>query len=96
MLSPNECLPPWRGRAFVSLAEAAAIAGRSYTWARNRTVDGTLDARRLALDGLTLVTVASLAKLIDEATQQRPPVSVAKHRSRRPSHLTLVVDNDSK
>ncbi|MBX9847492.1 MAG: hypothetical protein K2Z80_37520 [Xanthobacteraceae bacterium] len=96
MLSQNERLPPWRERAFVSLAEAAAIAGRSYTWARNRTVDGTLEVRRLSMDGLTLVTVASLAKLIDEATRQRPPVSFAKHRSRRPSHLTLVVDNDWK
>ncbi|MEG3806671.1 hypothetical protein DBT53_002695, partial [Aerococcus mictus] len=60
------------GRAFVSYAEAAAIACRSYTWVRNRAVDGRLEARRLSAGGPLLVPVTSLLSLIEESCSVEP------------------------
>lgn len=63
----------------VSLSEAAQIVGRSYSWVRDRTIDGSLP---YVLDGRRLfVATAHLASF----TPRRPaPV--------RPT-LRLVVDN---
>jgi hypothetical protein len=63
----------------VSLSEVAAIAGRSYSWARDRTVDGTfayvLQGRRVYIPAYSLAAYL----------RQRAP---------RPGpRLRLVVDN---
>lgn len=80
---------PWREREFVTVAEAAAIAGRSTTWVRNQFVVGALDERRLPTGGPTVVTVASLARLVDGAR----PVEPIAPGPRRQAALRIVVDN---
>ena len=86
--SRDDHAAPWRNLTFVSIAEAAVIAGRSYTWARDRAVDGTLDVRR-PLPGRAFITVASLAAFVDD----EPARGAALGRMKSSSHLALVVDN---
>ena len=69
----------------LTLAEAAALAGRSYSWARDRAADGRLDARRFSANGKIHVTAASLAAAVKgrrDASQKR----VIKRRG----HLRLA------
>lgn len=86
--SRDDHAAPWRNLAFVSIAEAAVIAGRSYTWARDRAVDGTLEVRR-PLRGRTFITVASLAAIVDNEPARR----LAPDRVKAAPHLALVIDN---
>lgn len=76
---------------FLTLSEAARIAGRSYSWARTRALlDGRLDVRRFTPGGITYVTAASLSRLLDtERKQDEKPTT--RHRGR--PHLRLVIDN---
>lgn len=69
----------------LTLSEAARIAGRSYSWARDCATDGRLEACR-ADDGRKIqVTTASLLNLLK--AECRRAVS-----SRR-QHIRLIVDN---
>lgn len=78
----------WREAGAVTLAEAAEIAERSYSWARDKAVDGSLDV--LPTDTRPVyVTTASLDALITKIRLRAR--SAVK---RRPgSYLRLVVDN---
>lgn len=78
--------------AFLTLSQAATIAGRSYSWARDRAADGRFDARRFSANGQIFVTSASLEAVMGAERRReraRPPIE----RSAR-SHLRLVWDRD--
>ena len=63
---------PWRDRAFVSIAEAAEIVARSPDWVRNRLGEGRLHGCQVSKGGPTVVTVPSLANLIEHAAAGSP------------------------
>lgn len=70
----------------LTLSEAARIAGRSYSWARDCATDGRLKTCR-ALDGRKIrVTTASLLNLLKDERR------LCASGSRR-QHIRLVVDN---
>lgn len=81
---------PWRDRAFVSVAEAAAILARSEDWIRDRAAEGRLDGRRLVRGGPLVVTAASISKLAGEAQPSRKPTDLPPEPV---SVLRLVVSN---
>lgn len=91
MPARSDALIPWRDRAFVSAAEAAAILGRSTTWIYDRVTSGPLEAFRLSPGGRVAISVPSILAMIDRAC----PVDVAEPPAapRRRAHLTLVVSN---
>jgi len=95
MLDTQEKVASWRERAFVTVAEAATIFARSTSWVRDRLTDNSLEAASLPDDGPTVVTVASVAKLIEKGVPKRDAEPHGVPR-RRKSHLRLVVDNDPK
>ena len=66
-------------RKFITLSQAAKMAGRSYAWAYDRAADGRFEARRLP-NGRITVAADSVARQIR-----------GDHRGR--GHLRLVVDN---
>ncbi|SEH79515.1 hypothetical protein SAMN05216228_100850 [Rhizobium tibeticum] len=78
---------------FLTLAEAAKIAGRSYSWARDCAVDGRLDARRFSSGGKIHVTVASLTNVIEDERQRQALQSPRRPRFKQRNHLRLAVDN---
>lgn len=70
----------------LTLSEAARIAGRSYSWARDCATDGRLETCR-AHDGRKIqVTFASLLNLLKH---ERRLCAVGSRRQ----HIRLVVDN---
>lgn len=75
--------PDWKSRDVLTLTEAAAVAGRSYTWARNRLTDGSLETRGCDASGVAVVSVKSVAVLLTELAR---PKSRGRH-----AHLQLVV-----
>lgn len=76
---------------FLTLSDAARIAGRSYSWARTRALlDGRLDVRRFTPGGITYVTSKSLSRLLD--TERKQDAKPARRHGRRP-RLRLVIDN---
>ena len=68
---------------WMTLDEAATCAGRSYTWAYDRAIDGRLE-RRPGSPRLFMVSAASVAAEIARTG--------ARSTTQRP-HLRLVVDN---
>ena len=87
---------PWRDRAFVSTAEAAAIVARSPTWIRERIVEGRLEAVQLRDAGRIAVTVESLRRLISEAVPAGPEqLALLRQRRGKPDGRTLrlVISN---
>jgi hypothetical protein len=78
---------------FLTLAEAAKLAGRSYSWARERAIDGRLDRRRFGPGRVAHVTADSLMRAIAAEKKTAEALSQAG-RARRGSHLRLVVNND--
>lgn len=79
----------WRDCQFISLANAARIAGRSPGWVRGAVTAGDLIAMRLPTGGPPVVTVESLAALLDAST----PVPAERVPAGRRSPLQLVVSN---
>jgi len=75
------------GCGLLTLSEAAALAGRSYSWARDRVIDGGLEAYQRG-GNRTLVRAASLFHLLE---MQKSDRRQARARHARPR---LVVDND--
>lgn len=78
---------------FLTLAEAAKIAGRSYSWARDHAIMGRLDIRHSTAGGPVHVSAASLLRVI-EAERKTAETQSQAGRGRRRAHLRLVVDND--
>ena len=76
---------PWRDRAFVSIVEAGEIVARSSDWVRNRIAEGRLHGCRVTAGGPLVVTVRSLATLVDSALMAAPPPPTPR--------LYLAVDN---
>lgn len=70
----------------MTIAEAAALAGRSYSWARDRAVDGRFDCLQ-SDDGKVLVTARSVAAAIARDSAQR------RSRTQPGAHLRLIIDN---
>lgn len=62
----------WRDCRFVSMANAARIAGRTHGWVRECITGGELDAWRLPTGGPPVVTVQSLRALLEEAQPVEP------------------------
>ncbi|MGH6861704.1 MAG: hypothetical protein ACRECY_15740 [Phyllobacterium sp.] len=88
-IKPN--IIPWRQRAFVTIDEAAVIVARTPTWVRNSILDERLDGYRLTPGSPTVVSVASLHRLIAGAQPASISVSALSQAS-RPT-LQLVVNN---
>lgn len=59
---------PWRDRVFVTIAEAGQIFARSPAWVRDRASEGRLELANVSRGGPLVVTVASVAALVDELT----------------------------
>ena len=72
----------------ITLREAAARAGRSYSWAWSKAAVGRLD-RRQDREGRVLVTASSVAAAIARDTAHR------RTACQRGGHLRLVVDNSN-
>lgn len=82
---PIDC----RSCEFVSLANAARIAGREPGWASDLVTAGVLEARRLPSGGPPVVTVESLARFLDDAH----PVERSMIRKSDEPPLRLVICN---
>lgn len=67
---------------YLTLSEAAKLAGRSYSWAWERAADGRFETHRSREGGPVRITAASLATTL---RRERP--------ARRRNHLQLVVNN---
>jgi hypothetical protein len=75
--------------AFLTLSQASKLAGRSYSWARDRASDGRFEVRKFASGGKIYVTTSSVKKAIC-AEQSRDRRC---ERPRRGPHLQLIIDN---
>jgi hypothetical protein len=91
MSSARRNIIPWRERAFVTIDEAAAIVARSPAWIRSSILEERLEGRRISPGSPTVVTVASLHRLIAEA--QPASISVSALRQSARTTLQLVVNN---
>lgn len=78
----------WKDCEFVSLSNAARIAGRSPTWVRGAICTGDLEGVRLPTGGPEVVTVKSLVALLERAERIRQRVEGA--RGNAAPHLSLV------
>lgn len=70
----------------LTIQQAADMAGRSYTWARDRVTDGRFECLR-SDSGRTLVTSRSVAAAIAREAAQR------RTGTKRGGHLRLIIDN---
>jgi hypothetical protein len=86
----NDCL--LRAHAAVSVADAAAILGRSTSWVHNRLTENSLDVVRLPDSKRIAITIASVVRLSEEMAARR----TVRHRKAERPWLRLVVDNDPK
>jgi hypothetical protein len=84
-------LIPWRERAFVTVAEAGEILGRSTTWVRDQLTRGPLKRGALPGNGPTVVTVSSVLSvlLVREAPRRVISPTETKAKNWRP-FLRLV------
>ena len=92
MNNRSDALIPWRDRAFVSVAEAASILGRSPTWVYDRVTSRGLEAFQRSPGSRMVISVPSVLALIG---RMRPVEEVGVPplpKSRQ--HLSLVVNND--
>jgi hypothetical protein len=93
MTNEAEARIPWRMRAFVTIADAALIVGRSTSWIRDMLTAGALEARLINGRGVALITVSSLARLVDRAEPlPREALSQPRPCGSKPK-LRLAVDN---
>lgn len=79
----------WRSCEFVSLSNAARIAGRAPGWAQELVTTGELECKRLPCGGPPVVTVRSLANFLERA---QPAVRLTQKQAGRPA-LRLVTNN---
>lgn len=80
----------WRACEYVSLANAARIAGRSPNWVRGAICTGDLEGVQLPTGGPEVVTVKSLVALLDRATRINRQAEEVRGRA---PHLQLVTCN---
>lgn len=80
-------------RKLLSLREAAAIAGRSYSWAQNCAADGRLYAVRQNGRREVRILADSLAELL---SAEQPACASPARSAKCQGLLRLVVDNTSK
>lgn len=78
MSNVSKAYIPWRDRAYLSLDEAGLIVARSADWIRTRICEGQLEGHRHQKGGPLVVTVASVAALVDRTVDPLPA-----HRVRR-------------
>lgn len=78
----------WKECEYLSLANAARIAGRSATWARAAVCTGDLESVRLPTGGPEVVTVRSVQALLSRSRLIQK-TETARGRPRA-GHLTLV------
>lgn len=71
----------------LTISQAAKIAGKSYTWARDHAIGGRLETRWLPESPRRLIARESLFAVLREEAAARP-----RRQLRRPA-LRLVVDN---
>ena len=83
---------PWRMRAAVSVAEAAAILDRSTSWVRDRLTDNSLEVASLPDAKRIAIAVRSLVRLSERIANSRG----ARNRTAQRPWLRLVVDKDPK
>jgi hypothetical protein len=83
---------PWRMRAAVNVAEAAAILDRSTSWVRDRLTDNSLELASLPDAKRIAITVRSVVRLSERIAGSR----AACRRAAQKPWLRLVVDNDRK
>ena len=83
---------PWRMRAAVSVAEAAAILDRSTSWVRDRLTDNSLEVVSLPDAKRITIAVRSLVRLSERIAASR---AVRNRTAERP-WLRLIVNNDPK
>jgi hypothetical protein len=91
MSSAKPNIIPWRERAFVTIDEAAAIVARSSAWVRSSILEERLEGRRITPGSPTVVSVASLQRLIAQAEPASVSPSALRHASQ--NKLTLVISN---
>ncbi|MFI3905405.1 hypothetical protein [Ochrobactrum sp. S1502_03] len=72
----------------LTLTQAARLAGRSYSWARDCSISGKLETKRFGGKGRLFVTAESLKALL-MAENKAFPV----RNKQTKSYLRLVVDN---
>lgn len=70
----------------LTIREAAAMAGRSYSWARDRMVDGRIE-RVPTEGGQALLSTSSVHAAILR------DIARSHSRQKRGGHLRLIVDN---
>ena len=83
---------PWRTRAAVSVAEAAAILDRSTSWVRDRLTDNSLEVASLPDVKRIAITVRSVVRLSERIAGTR----TARNRTAQRPWLRLIVNNDPK
>jgi len=93
MPSAKPNIVPWRERAFVTIDEAAAIVARSPAWIRSSILDERLEGSRVTPGSPTVVTVASLQRLIAQSKPASISVSAAKQSRSKKRILKLVINN---
>ena len=79
----------WRSREFLSIAETASILARSPAWVRGEIIGERLDGRRITKSSPTVVTVASVLRMIARAERAKPS-SQTPERTR----LFCIINND--
>lgn len=77
----------------VTVAEAAAIAGKSRSWVRTYRLSGPLIPAEI--NGVHAVTLSSLTRFLRQRNEEKLRREKKKQAkgSSRPAHLRLVVDN---
>jgi hypothetical protein len=95
----NEQISPWRQRAYVTVAEAAAILGRSQSWIRDQITARAIEPIRFP-GGPTVIPVSTIVGLIEAAETASKAARVRELEPPRPrrrigqTHLRLVINND--
>lgn len=80
---------------WLTLDEAAAAAGRSYSWARGRAATGVFHTQREIGGTRILVSAVSLTDELQRELKKNGLRKFAKRAKKRP-HLRLVVNNTAK
>ena len=77
---------------WLTLAEAAAAAGRSYSWARDRAAVNVFDTRRDVDGKRILVSADSLKEELRREVEKHGHRQFTRRKRPRPK-LRLIVDN---
>jgi hypothetical protein len=99
MIHQNEQIIPWHQRAYVTVAEAAAILGRSQSWIRDQITARAIQSACLS-GGPTAIPVSTIVGLIEaaeaatKAARARELEPVRPRRRIGQTYLRLVTNND--